>query len=99
MTVVDSLLVDLLQRNDYVEHFRLHLIQGVEPIEFNLTTKCTFVHTSYVPIVPDGKSGKCLDPGIQGTSPGNSVCVWRVSNPSQAMFTLSPKQRAAVETQ
>ncbi len=25
--------------------------------------------------VPDGISGKCLDPGIQGTGPGGSVCV------------------------
>jgi hypothetical protein len=36
---------------------------------------------------------KFLDPGIQGTSPGDSVCVWKVSKPSQALLRLeSPKE-------
>jgi hypothetical protein len=45
-------------------------------------------------------SGKCLDPGIQETSPGKSVCG--VGNPSQALPTLthqksSSRDQAAME--
>ncbi len=42
-------------------------------------------------IVPDGTSGKFLDPGIQGASLGKNVCMG-VSNPSQALPALCPQK-------
>ncbi len=52
--------------------------------------------------MPDGTSGKCLDPGKQGAGLGNNVCVgggW-VSKPSQALPTLFlQKGSSTVETQ
>jgi hypothetical protein len=43
-------------------------------------------------LVPIGILGKCLDPGIQGTSPGNSMCMWRMNNPSP-VCPESPKEQ------
>jgi hypothetical protein len=48
-------------------------------------------------IVPAGNRGNACILGYKAPA-RVTVSVWRVSNPSQAMFTLSPKQRAAVET-
>jgi hypothetical protein len=39
--------------------------------------------------VPNGISGKCLNPGKQGTSPGDSVCARRVS----PIHPESPKEQ------
>ncbi len=45
----------------------------------------------YIP-VPNEKSGKCVDPGIQGISPGNSVCVRGEQPKPSPVRPMSPKE-------
>ncbi len=44
-------------------------------------------------VVPNRLSGKCLDPRIQGTSPGNSVCVEGELPKPSPVCPESPKEQ------
>ncbi len=48
--------------------------------------------TQHVIVVPDIVSGKCLDPGVRGVSPGKSVWGEGGGNPSQALPVLTPQK-------
>ncbi len=53
----------------------------------------TYTKSLNMAIVPDRISGKCLDSGIQGTSPGNSVCVESEQPKPSPVHPDSPKEQ------